>query len=146
MYACQASVIPRRSSRATIEPCLSVDPHRSLRRPRPRSGTDRSVPTLQGAAVALARYRHRTRSGRPPGTAPALRPLHRTRHWEDRIATVDECRTALHQLAARLAANAASSRERLSLDRSLACTIKDLGVSFRARLLDGQLVDITDGD
>jgi len=62
------------------------------------------------------------------------------------MATVDECRTALHQLAARLAANAASSRERLSLDRTLACTIKDLGVSFRARLLDGQLVDITDGD
>jgi predicted lipid carrier protein YhbT len=63
-----------------------------------------------------------------------------------RMATVDECRTALHNLAARLAANAASSRERLSLDRTLACTIKDLGVSFRARLLDGQLVEIADGD
>jgi predicted lipid carrier protein YhbT len=62
------------------------------------------------------------------------------------MATVDECRTALHELAAKMAANAATSRERLSLDRTLACVIKDLGVTFRARLLDGELVEITDGD
>jgi hypothetical protein len=62
------------------------------------------------------------------------------------MATVDECRTALHDLAARLAANAERSAERLDMDRSLACTIKDLGVAFRARLKDGQLLDITDGD
>jgi hypothetical protein len=61
------------------------------------------------------------------------------------MATVDECRTALHQLAARLAANAEGQRK-LDLDRPLACTIKDLGVSFRARLKDGRLLDIQDGD
>jgi hypothetical protein len=62
------------------------------------------------------------------------------------MATVDECRTALHDLAARLDANAANAKQRLDMDRTLACTIKDLGVAFRARLLDGRLVDIVDGD
>lgn len=61
------------------------------------------------------------------------------------MATVDECRAALHELAARLAANADGQRK-LDLDRPLACTIKDLGVAFRARLKDGLLQDIADGD
>jgi alkyl sulfatase BDS1-like metallo-beta-lactamase superfamily hydrolase len=61
------------------------------------------------------------------------------------MATVDECRTALHQLAARLDANAAA-KQRIDLDRPLACTIKDLGVHFHCRLKDGRLVDIQDGD
>ena len=61
------------------------------------------------------------------------------------MATVDECRTALHQLAARLDANA-EAKGRIDLDRPLACTIKDLGVYFHCRLKDGRLVDIQDGD
>jgi hypothetical protein len=64
---------------------------------------------------------------------------------EDGMATVDECRTALHQLAARLDANA-SAKGRLDMDRPLACGIKDLGVAFHGRLKDGRLVDIADGD
>jgi hypothetical protein len=62
------------------------------------------------------------------------------------MATVDECRTALHALAARLAANAANARQKLDMDRTLACTITDLRVAFHGRLKDGQLVDIADGD
>ncbi|TML28708.1 MAG: SCP2 sterol-binding domain-containing protein [Actinobacteria bacterium] len=34
----------------------------------------------------------------------------------------------------------------MDLDRPLACTIKDLGVAFHGRLLDGRLVDLADGD
>ncbi|OLE22087.1 MAG: sterol-binding protein [Actinobacteria bacterium 13_1_20CM_3_71_11] len=60
------------------------------------------------------------------------------------MATVDECRAALQKLAANLAANA--DQVRIDLDRPLACTIKDLGVAFHGRLLDGRLVDLADGD
>ena len=62
------------------------------------------------------------------------------------MATVQECREALDDLAKRLAANAEDARKRLNLDRSLACRITDLGVAFHARLVGGQLVDIEDGD
>jgi predicted lipid carrier protein YhbT len=61
------------------------------------------------------------------------------------VATVDECRTALHALAARLDANA-ETRGRLDLDRTLACRITDLGAAFHARLAGGRLLDIADGD
>jgi len=60
------------------------------------------------------------------------------------MATVDECREALQKLAANLAANA--DQVRIDLDRPLACSIKDLGVAFHGRLLDGRLVDLADGD
>jgi hypothetical protein len=61
------------------------------------------------------------------------------------MATVDDCRTALAGLAAKLAENA-SAPGKLDLNRSLACTIKDLGVAFHGRLVDGRLVDLADGD
>jgi predicted lipid carrier protein YhbT len=62
------------------------------------------------------------------------------------MATVDECRTALHQLAARMDEHASQTSGRIDLDRPLACTIKDLGVSFHGRLVGGRLIDLTDGD
>ncbi|GLX99625.1 MULTISPECIES: SCP2 sterol-binding domain-containing protein [Actinoplanes] len=61
------------------------------------------------------------------------------------MATVDECRQALHDLAARLAANA-EAQGRLDLDRTLACRVTDLDTAFHARLTGGRLVDIADGD
>jgi len=61
------------------------------------------------------------------------------------VATVDECRQALHDLASRLEANA-EARGKLDLDRTLACRISDPDTAFRARLADGLLVDIADGD
>jgi len=62
------------------------------------------------------------------------------------MATVDECRTALFDLAARMDANAAEVNGRIDLDRPLACTIPDLGVAFHGRIVGGRLVDIADGD
>lgn len=61
------------------------------------------------------------------------------------MATVDDCRNALHDLAARLEANA-EARGKLDLDRTLACRVTDLGVAFHGRIVGGLLVDITDGD
>ena len=61
------------------------------------------------------------------------------------MASVDECRQALHDLAARLDANA-ETRGKLDLDRSLACRVSDLDTAFHARLTGGRLVDIADGD
>ena len=61
------------------------------------------------------------------------------------LASVDECRQALHDLAARLDANA-ETRGRLDLDRTLACRVSDLDTAFHARLTGGRLVDIADGD
>ncbi|GAB1641575.1 alkyl sulfatase C-terminal domain-containing protein [Krasilnikovia sp. MM14-A1259] len=61
------------------------------------------------------------------------------------MASVDECRQALLDLAARLDANAAT-QGRLDLDRTLACRVPDLDAAFHARLTGGRLVDIADGD
>ena len=61
------------------------------------------------------------------------------------MASVDECRRALHDLAARLEANA-ETRGKLDLDRTLACRVPDLQAAFHARLAGGLLLDIADGD
>jgi putative sterol carrier protein len=61
------------------------------------------------------------------------------------MATVDECRQALHDLAARLDANA-ESRGKLDFDRTLACRVTDLETAFHGRLSGGRLLDIADGD
>ncbi|HEY8533667.1 MAG TPA: SCP2 sterol-binding domain-containing protein [Micromonospora sp.] len=61
------------------------------------------------------------------------------------MASVEECREALRELAARLAANA-NLQKKITFDRTLACRISDLGVAFHGRLTGGRLVDIADGD
>ena len=61
------------------------------------------------------------------------------------MATVDECRTALHDLAAKLDA-AAEAQGKLDFDRTLACRLTDLQTAFHARLSGGRLLDIADGD
>jgi putative sterol carrier protein len=61
------------------------------------------------------------------------------------MASVDDCREALHTLAARLDANA-ETRGKLDLDRTLACRVPDLATAFHARLTGGRLIDIADGD
>jgi predicted lipid carrier protein YhbT len=57
------------------------------------------------------------------------------------VATVEQCELALQTLAARTAANVASGRK-LDFDRTLSCTIRDLGLVYAGRLRNGQLVDI----
>jgi len=61
------------------------------------------------------------------------------------MATVDECRKALHDLADRLDENA-ETRGKLDFDRTLACRVTDLQTAFHCRLSGGRLLDITDGD
>jgi putative sterol carrier protein len=62
------------------------------------------------------------------------------------MATVDECREALHTLAAHLDANAAKVSGKIDLNRPLACTVSDLGVAFHGQITGGRLTNITDGD
>ncbi|PWU45840.1 sterol-binding protein [Micromonospora sp. S4605] len=62
------------------------------------------------------------------------------------MASVDECRQALRDLADRLDRNAETVRERVDLDRTLACRITDLDTAFHGRIADGRLVEMTDGD
>jgi putative sterol carrier protein len=62
------------------------------------------------------------------------------------MATVEECRAALEKLAARMDSHAEAVNGKVDLDRPLACTLKDLGVSFHGRITGGRLVGLTDGD
>jgi predicted lipid carrier protein YhbT len=61
------------------------------------------------------------------------------------MATADECRTVLEEVAARLVAHPDAAR-RVDLDRSFACHIRDLDVHFHGRLAQGRIVDLSDGD
>lgn len=61
------------------------------------------------------------------------------------MASVDECRQALHDLAARLDRHA-DMQGRIDFDRTLACRITDLDTAFHGRLVDGRLIDLADGD
>jgi len=58
------------------------------------------------------------------------------------MATVEECEQALRDLAAKLAALDTHKRGQVVLDRSLSCTLRDLGVIFAGQLRDGELRDI----
>ena len=73
------------------------------------------------------------------------RPITPTREEGPPLATVEECEHALHGLAARLA-DRDGSEHRHALDRSLSCTLRDLGVTFTGRLHDGELADINQLD
>ncbi|MGB2569875.1 SCP2 sterol-binding domain-containing protein [Micromonospora citrea] len=61
------------------------------------------------------------------------------------MASVDECRQALRDLAARLDRHA-EMQGKIDLDRTLACRITDLDTAFHGRLAGGRLVDLSDGD
>lgn len=58
------------------------------------------------------------------------------------MASVEECEKAFHDLAARLGAVAPQERKKVVLDRSLSCTLRDLGITFAGQLRDGELQDI----
>lgn len=59
------------------------------------------------------------------------------------MASVEECRTALVQLSAKLGSADGDLGRAARLDRSLSCRVPDLGVTFSGRLRDGALHDIT---
>jgi|SRR4051794_9178269 alkyl sulfatase-like protein len=59
------------------------------------------------------------------------------------MATVEECRTALEELSAKMGRAEGDARKATRLDRSLSCRLTDLQVTFTGRLRDGALHDIT---
>ncbi|MDZ5447196.1 SCP2 sterol-binding domain-containing protein [Micromonospora sp. 4G57] len=61
------------------------------------------------------------------------------------MASVDECRQALRELADRLDRHA-DVQDKIDLDRTLACRVTDLGTAFHGRISGGRLVDLSDGD
>jgi SCP-2 sterol transfer family len=61
------------------------------------------------------------------------------------MATVEQCRKALADVAARLAADPEAA-SRVNLDRSLTCHIRDLDAYFHGRLQGGTIVGLSDGD
>jgi hypothetical protein len=61
------------------------------------------------------------------------------------MATVEECRTALMDIASRLSADPETGRK-IDLNRSVACHIRDLGVHFRGRISGGSIDDLAEGD
>ena len=62
------------------------------------------------------------------------------------MATAEQCEKAFRALADRLASADAETRKNSSLDRSLSCSLPDIGVVFGARLKDGRLEDIRQVD
>ncbi len=62
------------------------------------------------------------------------------------MATVEECEQALRRLGSLLSSVDADSRRKHVLDRSVACTVRDLNTTFRGELRDGELHDIRVGD
>ena len=60
------------------------------------------------------------------------------------MASVEECRAALEQLADRMAANAAGRK--LDLDSTLTCRISDLDTAFHGRIAGGHIHDLATGD
>ncbi|MFI5837804.1 SCP2 sterol-binding domain-containing protein [Micromonospora sp. NPDC051300] len=61
------------------------------------------------------------------------------------MASVDDCRQALQDLADRLDRHV-EAQGRIDLDRTLACRITDLDTAFHGRLEGGRLIGLTDGD
>ena len=61
------------------------------------------------------------------------------------MATVEQCREALEQVASWMT-NDPQAAAKVDLDRSFACHIKDLNVTFRGRLANATLTDLTQTD
>jgi hypothetical protein len=58
------------------------------------------------------------------------------------VATVQECRAALSNLAARLAEVDRETRSKHAADRTLSLWLTDLDTGFCGRLVDGELLDV----
>jgi hypothetical protein len=58
------------------------------------------------------------------------------------MATIEECRAALDQLARNMARAEGDMRSATALDRSLSCRITDLDVTFAGRLAGGTITGV----
>jgi hypothetical protein len=61
------------------------------------------------------------------------------------MATVDECRQALLDVAAKLSSDP-DAAAKVTLDRSITCHIRDLDVHFHGRLRGGTVENLADGE
>ncbi|MFI0722182.1 sterol-binding protein [Streptomyces sp. NPDC021224] len=59
------------------------------------------------------------------------------------MATLEECRAALDQLARNMARAEGDVRSAAALDRSLSCRITDLDTTFTGRLAGGTITGVT---
>src|SRR2546423_14597942 len=96
---------------------------------RPASrGSPPAVPSTRTSSVVIRESGapdpgdHATRTARAP---VRYRPRH-TDFGGRKMAPVDECRAALHELAATLDEHAAEAKSRVDLDRPRAYTVRDL--------------------
>ncbi len=62
------------------------------------------------------------------------------------MATVEQSAAAMHRLADRMKGMDANAKAKTMLDRSVTCHLRDIGVTFGARLRDGTLQDIRQVD
>lgn len=58
------------------------------------------------------------------------------------MASIEECEQAFRDLAAQLGSADGSARKKAAIDRTISCTLRDLGVVFSGRLTNGELLDI----
>jgi SCP-2 sterol transfer family len=78
--------------------------------------------------------------------APAVGRGRVSERRKSRMATVEECEQAMHSLAAQLSGVDADTRNKVVLDRSITCRLRDLDVVFAGQLRDGELHDIRQVD
>ena len=62
------------------------------------------------------------------------------------MATKDECAQALERLAAKMGGLDGDRRAQNSVERTVSCTVPDLGVAFHGRLKDARLLDVASYD
>lgn len=60
------------------------------------------------------------------------------------VATLEECRGALSEVAARLAEVDPDLRRRHAVERTLSCHVSDLGVTFSGTLTEEGLIEVTE--
>lgn len=62
------------------------------------------------------------------------------------MATKDECAAALDRLAAKMGGLDDDRRAKNSFDRTVSCTVPDLGIAFHGRIKDARLTDVVEYD
>jgi putative sterol carrier protein len=62
------------------------------------------------------------------------------------MATVEECEAAMHKLADRMRSPDGADVRAKVLERSISCTLRDLGVTFAGELGEGGIEDIRQVD
>jgi hypothetical protein len=62
------------------------------------------------------------------------------------VATKDECAAALDRLAAKMGGLDDDRRAKNGFDRTVSCTVPDLGIAFHGRMKDARLAEVAEYD